>query len=64
MSITAPEQVTAATGLPVLEVIPVIRTQADKIVRKRRIRLAVALGAAATAMAAFAIFMLHYRQTF
>ena len=65
MSITAPEQVTAASGLPVLEVIPIIRTHADKIVRKRRIRLAVASGAVATVLAAFAIFMLHYRgQTF
>ena len=61
MSITAPEQITSATGLAVLEVIPIIRTYADKRLRRRRIRLAVASGAVATALAAFAIFMFHYR---
>jgi len=60
-SITAPEQITLATGLPVLEVIPVILTHADKIVRKQRLRLAVVSGALATVLAAGAILFLHYR---
>jgi polysaccharide chain length determinant protein (PEP-CTERM system associated) len=37
MSITAPEQITEATGLSVLEVIPVIMTHIDKRRRKRRL---------------------------
>lgn len=61
MSITAPEQITAACGLPVLEVIPIIRTHTDKVVRKHRIRLAVVSGALATLLAAGAIVFLHYR---
>jgi polysaccharide chain length determinant protein (PEP-CTERM system associated) len=36
VSITAPEQITAATGVAVLEVIPVIRTHSDRMVRRRR----------------------------
>ena len=65
MSITAPEQITAATGLTVLEVIPIIQTQADKAVRKRRLLLAAASGAVVTILAAFVIFMLRLRgQTF
>jgi len=37
MSITAPEQITEATGLSVLEVIPVIMTHIDRRRRKRRL---------------------------
>jgi polysaccharide biosynthesis transport protein len=37
LSITAPEQITATCGLMVLEVIPVIRTRADRMIRRRRI---------------------------
>lgn len=61
ISITAPEQITAACGLPVLEVIPIIQTYTDRVVRKRRIRLAMASGAVATLLAAGAIIFLHYR---
>jgi len=60
-SITAPEQITAASGLAVLEVIPIIRTHTDKMLRKRRIRLAAASGAVATVLAAFAFFIIRYR---
>lgn len=35
-SITAPEQITAATGLAVLEVIPIIETHADRDRKRRR----------------------------
>ncbi len=44
--ITSPDQITAATGLQVLEVIPVITTQADRLVRKRRIAWAAISGIA------------------
>jgi succinoglycan biosynthesis transport protein ExoP len=61
MSITMPEQIAAATGMQVLEVIPLIQTHADKIVRKRRLRLTVASGMVATVLAIFAILFLHYK---
>lgn len=61
MSITSPEQMALATGLPVLEVIPIIRTHADKSVYKRRIRLAIASGAAVTVVVAVAVLVLYYR---
>jgi hypothetical protein len=37
MSITSPEQIVAATGIAVLEVIPVIHTYADRVSRRRRV---------------------------
>ncbi len=61
MSITAPEQITAATGLTVLEVIPIIRTHTDQLARKRRFRLAVVSGSAAAVLTALAVFWFHYR---
>jgi polysaccharide chain length determinant protein (PEP-CTERM system associated) len=42
VSITAPEQITGACGLMVLEVIPVIRTHADRTIMRRRIMFGVA----------------------
>lgn len=42
VSITAPEQISAATGIAVLEVIPVIRTHSDRLVRRRRLVIAFA----------------------
>jgi len=42
LSITSAEDVMAATGLPVLEVIPVIVTQLDRRIRRRRIFAATA----------------------
>ena len=62
MSITASEQITAWVGLPVLEVIPIIRTQAD-----RRFRLRWALFGIISAMAAIAacgVVMMHHYQKF
>lgn len=44
MSITSPEQVFPATGLQVLEVIPVIHTDASRLARRRRLLLAAACG--------------------
>jgi len=37
ISITAPQQITEAFGLPVLEVIPVIQTYTDQRMRKKRL---------------------------
>ena len=37
MSITTPEQITESSGIPVLEVIPVIQTYVDRKVRRRRL---------------------------
>jgi len=49
MSITSPQDVTAASGLVVLEVIPVIHTQSDRRVMKRRIFLTAASAVCAVA---------------
>src|SRR5205814_6046862 len=48
MSIVVPQDVTAVTGMPVLEEIPVIQTYADRRIRKRWILFA----STSTAMAA------------
>lgn len=40
VSITSAEQMTAVAGVPVLEVIPVIRTHKDRVVRRRRLVIA------------------------
>lgn len=62
MTITSAEQITATCGLPVLEVIPIIQTRAD---RKRRIIMAAASGAVVTMLATVAILFFYYRgQTF
>jgi hypothetical protein len=60
MSITAPEHI-ARTSLPVLEVIPVIRTGADRAIRKKRMVMAAASGMI-TALAACAILFYHFRS--
>jgi len=61
MSITGPEQMAAATGFSVLEVIPVIRTQADRLAWKRRVIWATASGLA-TAIIGGAVLLYHYRS--
>jgi len=62
MSITSPEQITAATGLPVLEVIPVIRTHTDKRRRKRLLVLAAATAVASVIVGSVVLMVLyHYR---
>jgi succinoglycan biosynthesis transport protein ExoP len=62
MSITSPEQITAATGLPVLEVIPVIRTHTDRR-RRKRLLVLVAATAVATVIVGCVVLMVvyHYR---
>jgi succinoglycan biosynthesis transport protein ExoP len=61
ITITSPDQVAEATGLQVLEVIPVIRTRADKATLKRRMKLAAASGGVATVLAIAAALFLHFR---
>ena len=59
MSITAPQDVMAACGFTVLEVIPVIQTQTDRLLLKRRIFIS----SASTVFAAVAIgAVLFYRS--
>lgn len=58
MSITAGEQLATASGYPVLEVIPVIRTRADRV---RTRRLAVAAAASGTAMLLACIAVFYFR---
>jgi hypothetical protein len=61
ISITAPEQITAATGLPVLEVIPMIQTRADRIARKRRILVAAVATAVTGVLGCCVLLLYHYR---
>jgi uncharacterized protein involved in exopolysaccharide biosynthesis len=62
MSITSPEQITAAIGVPVLEVIPVIRTHIDKRRRKRFLVLAAATAVAGVIVSCLLLMVLyHYR---
>jgi capsular polysaccharide biosynthesis protein len=58
-TITSAEQITATCGLPVLEVIPIIQTRADR--RKQRIIMAVASGAVVTMLATVAILFYYSR---
>jgi len=61
LSITAPEQITEATGLPVFEVIPIILTNADRRLRRRRLILAAVSGMVLAAAASYAFVLYRYR---
>jgi succinoglycan biosynthesis transport protein ExoP len=61
VSITAPQQITEAFGLPVLEVIPVIQTYTDRRTRKKRLVWATASCLLATILASGAILIFRYR---
>jgi uncharacterized protein involved in exopolysaccharide biosynthesis len=63
VSITGPEQIALASGLPVLEVIPIIQTRADRLVRRKRIFWATAAGLVA-AVAVAAVSLYHYYPQF
>ena len=62
MSITTSEQITESTGIPVLEVIPVIQTYADRTVRRRRIIIATASMVVLTVLASGAVLVYYYRS--
>lgn len=61
VSIITAEQITEATGIPVLEVIPVIQTRADRVVHKRRVIYAAASAVVFTALASGAALIYYYR---
>jgi polysaccharide biosynthesis transport protein len=61
MSITSADQITESTGIPVLEVIPVIQTFADRVNQRRRIIIATASGVLLTVLASGAALFIHYR---
>jgi polysaccharide chain length determinant protein (PEP-CTERM system associated) len=63
MSITGHEQITAVTGFPVLEVIPVIRTQIDRLLWRRRLIWGTASGVA-VALIGSAVLLYYYRSQF
>ena len=62
ISITAPQQITEAVGLPVLEVIPVIQTYTDRRTRKKRLVWATVSCVLATILASCAILVYRYRM--
>jgi polysaccharide chain length determinant protein (PEP-CTERM system associated) len=62
MSITGSDQLTEATGIPVLEVIPVIQTFTDRLIRRRRIIIAAASFVLLTVLASGAALFIHYRS--
>ena len=59
-SITVPQQILAATGIPVLGVIPIILTNADRL-QRRRWRIASAATGVTAVLAAGALLIYHYR---
>jgi polysaccharide chain length determinant protein (PEP-CTERM system associated) len=60
MAIIAPHDITAVNGPTVLGMIPIIQTQADRCLRKKRIIMA-AVSAAVAAMAGCAVLLYHHR---
>jgi glutamate racemase len=61
MSITVPEQITSATGIPVLEVIPIIMTVDDRRRRKRMLILATVSGTVMTVLISGVILLYRFR---
>lgn len=62
VSIITAEQITEATGIPVLEVIPVIQTRADRVVHKKRVIYAAASAVVFTALVSGAALIYYYRS--
>ena len=62
MSIIAPQDITASSGLTVLEVIPVIMTQNDTRLRRRRLLVATASAVVVTAIAGAVLFLRFRNQ--
>jgi hypothetical protein len=63
MSISSAEHLTAATGLQVLEVIPLIETRADRVARRKRVFVAT-VSSVAAALVVGAILAYEYRARF
>jgi succinoglycan biosynthesis transport protein ExoP len=61
MSITSPEQVADVSGIPVLEMIPIIETHIDRRRRQKRMVWATVSGALMTVLAGSAVVFYHYR---
>jgi polysaccharide chain length determinant protein (PEP-CTERM system associated) len=61
LSVTGPEQISEATGLPVFEIIPIIVTSADRRQRRRRLVLAMVSGMVITVAASVAVLIYRYR---
>jgi polysaccharide biosynthesis transport protein len=61
MSITTAEQITESTGIPVLEVIPIIQTYKDRTIRRRRLIWATASGLMCV-LASCAVLFYHFRS--
>ena len=61
ISITGPEQMVEATGFPLLEIIPVIKTESDRRIHKRRLLLAAVSSVIVIMLASGAAIFYHYR---
>ncbi len=61
MSITAADQITDSTGIPVLEVIPIIQTYKDQVTHRRRLVWATVSGVVVCLLASGAVLFYHYR---
>jgi hypothetical protein len=61
VSITSPKQITEAFGIPVLEVIPVIRTYTDRQILKKRLVWGTVSCLVATVLASCAFLIYRYR---
>ena len=62
MSITTAEQITDSTGIPVLEVIPIIQTYKDRTIRRRRLIWATASGVVLCVLTSCAVLIYHFRS--
>jgi succinoglycan biosynthesis transport protein ExoP len=62
MSITTAEQITDSTGIPVLEVIPIIQTYTDRVIHRRRLIWTTASGVVLCVLVSCAALFYHFRS--
>ena len=62
ISITSSEQIVAASGIAVLEVIPIIRTRTEQLVLKKRIIAATVTSVLVTIVASCAFLLYRFRM--
>lgn len=62
MSIITAEQITDSTGIPVLEVIPIIQTYKDRTIRRRRLIWGAASGVVLCVLTSCAVLFYHFRS--